>query len=134
MLPATIAALATLLLASPPAFTGSPNLSVLVADSQGEPLAGVSLQLCPLPDPYPPGTSLIADSESCTVLAANESGRAAFRDVPEAQYVLFASLDGFANTALYPLPIGRHSPVAPSEVVVTLNPVCFDCVQVDKKD
>ena len=134
MLPSTVAVLTALLVVSPPTFTGTSSLSVRVVGTQGDAGAGATLQLCPLPDSYMPRMGLMAESESCAELSADKAGRAVFQDVPEGRYSLVAALDGFARTALFPLPIGSRSPVAPDEVVVMLNPVCFDCVSVENED
>jgi hypothetical protein len=43
-------------------------------------------------------------------------------------YLLRASQDGWADTVVGPLGFGADaSPKAPREVLVILNPVCFDC-------
>jgi hypothetical protein len=129
-----LAALLAVLAASPPVFTGAPSLSALVTDPEGEPTPGAVLLLCPLPDEVPAdgtfGTFPLVKTAACSQSIADAGGHAAFRDVPEDTYFLVVSLDGYSNTALFPLPIGRLSPVAPQEVAVVLNPVCFDCVSV----
>ncbi len=110
-------------------FTGAPRLSVLVTDTQFQSAPGVPLALCPLPDELPAGSfPLIGDRDVCLHQISDREGRAVFRDVPEAWYALNASLTGFADTTVGPLGIGRFSPVAPQEVILVLNPVCFDCV------
>jgi hypothetical protein len=67
-------------------------------------------------------------SSDCRTATSDDSGRAVFRGVSPGSYLLRASQDGWADTVVGPLGFGADaSPKAPREVLVILNPVCFDC-------
>jgi hypothetical protein len=66
-------------------------------------------------------------SEACLRGVTDEAGRAWFRDLPTGKVLLRASLIGFADTTIGPLGIGHIEPRAPRQVIVVLNPVCWDC-------
>lgn len=107
-------------------FDRSGTLEVTVRSTAGEPLPGATLSICPLSAV----TALPVAGELCRHQVTDAAGKARFgaRDLDApGELILTAALDGFATTALYPLSVGGEDPIAPDQLVVVLNPVCWDC-------
>ncbi len=104
-------------------FSHKDSLEVVAMEAGGQPLAGVTLALCP----YDAQSVGIASSERCAQQATDAEGKAWFRSIAPGTYAVTGTLEGFASTASYPLSIRSQDPSAPDRVFLLLNPVCFDC-------
>ena len=99
-------------------FTRSQELAVTVLATDGEALAGATVSLCQLDK---------QSEESCDRVVTGRDGRAGFTAIAVNEYSITGELDGFAPTMISPLSIGGEDPIAPDQVVLMLNPVCWDC-------
>ena len=108
-------------------FTRSQRLEVAAITTAGEPLPGVSVSLCRYDGSGDPTNETSPAESSCSRGVTDASGKTSFEAVPANEYYLKGDLDGFAQTAIYPLSIGAHDPIAPDQVVLMLNPVCWHC-------
>ena len=100
-------------------FTRSQDLAVTVLATDGATLSGATVSLCRLQD--------LESDPSCTRTITDTDGRVSFSVIEASEYSLTGKLDGFAPTTISPLSIGGEDPIAPDQVVLMLNPVCWDC-------
>ncbi len=83
------------------------------------------MYLCSGSEPTRPPTG---SERACQLEFTGSAGEARFSTPGSGTFSVTAELDGFAYTSVYPLNFGKHaSPKSPTSLVITLNPVCFDC-------
>lgn len=105
-------------------FKRSGALEVQALATSGTPISGVTVQLCPF-DGSTLGSKM--PSDACRTQISDADGECRYRGIEPGTYTLSGELDGFASTAVYPLSIGAEDPIAPDQVFLVLNPVCWDC-------
>jgi hypothetical protein len=108
-------------------FTRSHRLEVTAQASTGDSLPGVTVSLCVLDASRSPMEKPPLAEPECRLTVTDAAAKARFAAISPGKYYLTGELDGFARTAIYPLSIGGEDPIAPDQIVLTLNPVCWDC-------
>lgn len=97
------------------------ELYVACRSSEGVPLPGMTVGICPESSAGGPG------AHGCRAAVCDGEGELVIRDLDPGSYFLRGELSGFADTLVGPLRVGEGSPIALKRVVVVLNPVCYDC-------